>query len=68
MAKFKLKNKEYQLNVKANLAVCEKLDKQQLDTFTGKMIRGFLKVKQTKKRAVDYYGTSCLLHSEIFIK
>lgn len=56
MAKYKIKAKDCQLEVKVKLSLKETLNERQLDFFTGKYIRGLLKVKSKKKYIIEYYG------------
>lgn len=56
MAKYKVKAKDCQLEVKVKLSMKEKLNEHQLDYFSGKYIRGLLKVQARKKNYIEYYG------------
>ena len=56
MAKYKVRTKDCQLNVRVNLSMKEKLDNMQLDFFSQKYIRGLLKTKLIKKKLIEYYG------------
>lgn len=56
MAKFKVKYKGCQLQVRAKLAMKEKLDVRQLEYFSTKYIRGLLKAKLVKNNVVEFYG------------
>lgn len=56
MAKYKVKAKDCQLEVKVKLSMKEKLNERQLDYFSGKYIRGLLKVQARKKNYIEYYG------------
>lgn len=56
MAKYKAKAKECQLTVRAKLSFKEKVDVRQIEFFSGKYIRGFLKVKVVKNSILEYYG------------
>lgn len=56
MARFKVKAKDCQLEVKARLLFKEKLNERQLDFFSGKYIRGLLKVQEKNKNCINYYG------------
>lgn len=56
MAKYKIKVKDCQLEVKAKLSFKEKINDCQLDFFSGKTIRGLLKVQAKKKNCIEYYG------------
>lgn len=56
MAKYKVKAKDCQLEVKVKLSMREKLNERQLEFFIGKYIRGLLKAKIRKKNCIDYYG------------
>lgn len=56
MAKYKVKAKGCQLEVKVKLSLKEKLNERQLDFFSGKYIRGLLKVQARKKNHIEYYG------------
>jgi hypothetical protein len=58
MAKYKVKTKDSQLMVKVRLSVYdyEKMDERQFTFFTGKNIRGLLKVKNKKKTEIEYFG------------
>lgn len=56
MAKYKVKAKDCQLEVKVKLSLKEKMNERQLDFFSGKYIRGLLKVQARKKNYIEYYG------------
>lgn len=56
MAKYKVKVKDCQLEVKAKLSLKEVLNERQLEFFASKYIRGLLKVKLKKKNLIEYYG------------
>ncbi len=56
MAKYKVKAKDCQLEVKVKLSLKEKLNERQLDFFSGKYIRGLFKVQTRKKNCIEYYG------------
>ena len=56
MAKFKVKYKGCQLQVRAKLGMKEKLDVRQLEYFSSKYIRGLLKARFIKNNLVEYYG------------
>lgn len=56
MAKYKVKVKDCQLIVRVNLSLKEKVNARQLEFFSGKYIRGLLKVKLIKNRFVEYSG------------
>lgn len=56
MAKYKVKAKGCQLEVKVKLSLKEKVNECQLDFFSGKYIRGLLKVQAKKKNCIEYYG------------
>lgn len=56
MAKFKIKTKDCQLQVKVKLSFKEEINDRQLDFFSGKYIRGLLKVRSKKKKSIEYYG------------
>jgi hypothetical protein len=56
MAKYKVKAKDCQLEVKVKLSLKEKLNECQLDFFSEKYIRGLLKVQAKKKNCIEYYG------------
>ncbi len=56
MAKYKVKYKGCQLQVRAKLSMKEKLDVKQLEYFATKYIRGLLKAKVVKGNLVEYYG------------
>lgn len=56
MAKYKAKLKACQLIVKVRLSFKEKVDDSQIEFFSGKYIRGLLRVKTVKKHTLEYYG------------
>lgn len=56
MVKFKAKTKDVQLNVRAKLSFDEKINFAELDAFSRKLIKGFLRPKQIKKRVIEYTG------------
>lgn len=56
MAKYKVKAKDCQIEVKVKLSLKEKMNERQLDFFSGKYIRGLLKVQARKKNCIQYYG------------
>lgn len=56
MARFKVKTKDCQLEVKAKLSFKEKMNERQLDFFSSKYIRGLLKVQDKSKNSISYYG------------
>ena len=56
MAKYKVKAKDCQLEIKVKLSMKEKLNERQLDFSSGKYIRGLLKVQSKKKNSIEYYG------------
>lgn len=56
MAKYKVKAKDCQLDVKVKLSMKEKLNEHHLDFFSGKYIRGMLRVRSKKKNHIEYYG------------
>lgn len=55
-AKYRVKAKDCQLSVKVKLSLKEKMNERQLDFFSGKYIRGLLKVQARKKNYIEYYG------------
>jgi hypothetical protein len=56
MVKYKIKAKECQLEVKVKLSLKEKINERQFEFFSGKYIRGVLKVRAKKKNCIEYYG------------
>ncbi len=56
MAKFKARVRDCRLFVKIKLSFKERLNERQLQIFSGKYIRGMLKVEQIKKHTVEYSG------------
>ncbi len=56
MAKIKVKVRNCRLNVKVRLSMKERLNERQLQVFSGKYIRGMLKVEEVKKHMVEYSG------------
>lgn len=56
MVKFKSKTKDCQLKVRAKLSFDENVSMSELDVFSRKMLRGFLKPVQLKTRVIEYTG------------
>ncbi|MCM1543484.1 MAG: FHA domain-containing protein [Blautia sp.] len=56
MAKYSVKTKDRQLIVKVKLSLQEKLNERQLDFYSGKSLRGLLKVRRVKRNTIEYYG------------
>jgi hypothetical protein len=56
MARYKVKGRDCQLEVKVKLAFKEVIDERQLDFFSSKYIRGLLKVQAKKKKCIEFYG------------
>lgn len=56
MARYKVKVKDCQLEVKVKLSFKEEMDERQLDFFSSKYIRGLLKVQAKKKNCIEFYG------------
>lgn len=56
MARYKVKGRDCQLEVKVKLAFKEVIDERQLDFFSSKYIRGLLKVQAKKKNCIEFYG------------
>lgn len=56
MAKYSVKTKDRQLIVKVKLSLQEKLNERQLGFYSGKSLRGLLKVRRIKRNTVEYYG------------
>lgn len=56
MARYKVKTRDCQLEVKVKLSFKEEMDEHQLDFFSGKYIRGLLKVQAKKKKCIEFYG------------
>ncbi len=56
MAKYKVRTRDCQLEVKAKLSLKEKVNERQLEFFSSKYIRGLLKAKLKKKNFIEYYG------------
>lgn len=56
MIKFKAKTKGAQLRVHAKLSFDENINFAELDAFSRKLFKGFLKSKQIKKRVVEFTG------------
>lgn len=56
MIKFKAKIKNAQLRVRAKLSFDENISFAELDAFSRKLIKGFLRSKQIKKRVIEYTG------------
>ena len=56
MIKFKAKIKDAQLRVRAKLSFDENISFAELDAFSRKLIKGFLRPKQIKKRVIEYTG------------
>lgn len=54
--KFYAKKKDYQLIVKAKISFNEEIDNRELDLFSRKYVRGFMKPKISKKRQLEYVG------------
>ena len=56
MAKYKVRKKDCSLIIIAKLALKEKVDKKQIEIFSNKNIRGFLKIDSLKKYRIEYSG------------
>ena len=56
MIKFKAKTKDAQLRVRAKLSFDENINFAELDAFSRKLIKGFLRPKQIKKRVIEFTG------------
>ena len=54
--KIKAKTKDYQLIVKVKLSFESTINEQELDFFSRKLFRGFLKPKITKRNVIDFTG------------
>lgn len=56
MIKFKAKTKGAQLRVRAKLSFDENISFAELDAFSRKLLKGFLRPKQIKKRVIEFTG------------
>ena len=56
MIKFKAKTKDAQLRVRAKLSFDENISFAELDAFSRKVFKGFLRPKQIKKRVIEFTG------------
>ena len=56
MIKFKVKTKDAQLRVRAKLSFDENIGFAELDAFSRKLIKGFLRSRQIKKRVIEFTG------------
>ena len=56
MIKFKAKTKDAQLRVRAKLSFDENISFAELDAFSRKVLKGFLRPKQIKKRVIEFTG------------
>ena len=56
MIKFKAKTKDAQLRVRAKLSFDENISFAELDAFSRKLLKGFLRPKQIKKRVIEFTG------------
>ena len=56
MIKFKAKTKGAQLRVRAKLSFDENISFAELDAFSRKVLKGFLRPKQIKKRVIEFTG------------
>ena len=56
MIKFKVKTKDAQLRVRAKLSFDENIGFAELDGFSRKLIKGFLRSRQIKKRVIEFTG------------
>lgn len=66
MVKFKAKTKDCHIFVKAKISSNEEISAREIDIFSKKCIRGFLKPKQIKKNVIEYSGpTSVSLYEHL---
>lgn len=54
--KFYVRKKDYQLIIKAKISFNEKIDDSELDLFSRKYVRGFMKPKKIRRRQLEYIG------------